>query len=273
MTAHKISLRLLLRKGYNLAITLSNRHFRVRVKPCRNLVRLSLIGYWLAREIRLAVVNLYFHQGESLSAHDGRRRSPSQRATAGSQRGLISVSYFQQCRSESRVGQSVGLEKFMIAKHLSKGSKSLRELSRNESNAENRVGVRLRTLKRRFREIAKACGGKNHWPMTTFCDAFQRNRQQTIRCAHFLPYLSPHFPESLATSQFPVFTLYASKTCVRGAGDLCGGRQWSFDRVAGNRAVAPGYARAREKAESRERCLERCLFGGRKKKKFICRWE
>ena len=86
------------------------------------------------------------------------------------------------------------------------------------------------------------------------------------------PHLSAHFPESLATSQFPVFTLYASKTCVRGAGALCGGREWSFDRVAGNRAVAPGYARAREKAESRERCLEMCLTGGRKKKKkFICR--
>ena len=82
---------------------------------------------------------------------------------------------------------------------------------------------------------------------------------------------SPH-PESLTTSQFPVFTLYASKSCVRGAGALCPGREWSFDRVAGNRAVAPGYARAREKAASRERCLEMCLLGGSgRKKKFICR--
>ena len=93
-----------------------------------------------------------------------------------------------------------------------------------------------------------------------------------------MSYIDDPFPESLATSQFPVFTLYASKMCVRGAGSaggggaLCGGREWSFDRVAGNRAVAPGYARAREKAASRERCLEMCLQGGSgRKKKFICR--
>ena len=88
-------------------------------------------------------------------------------------------------------------------------------------------------------------------------------------------YMYDPFSESLATSQFPVFTLYASKLCVRGSGAggaLCGGREWSFDRVAGNRAVAPGYARAREKAASRERCLEMCLLGGSgRKKKFICR--
>ena len=76
-----------------------------------------------------------------------------------------------------------------------------------------------------------------------------------------------------------MFTLYASKACVRGAGALCPGREWSFDRVAGNRAVAPGYARARERAESRQRCLEMCLRGGGgggggegpRGKRFICR--
>ena len=88
---------------------------------------------------------------------------------------------------------------------------------------------------------------------------------------------SPPLPESLTTSQFPVFTLYASKSCVRGAGALCPGREWSFDRVAGNRAVAPGYARARQRAESRQRCLEMCLRGGggaagRRGKRFICRY-
>ena len=103
--------------------------------------------------------------------------------------------------------------------------------------------------------------------------------------------------EALSPSQFPVFTMYASKICIknvkkecsfpqhqlatkvkrrtpnasvapRKAGDTNDAheRSWSFDRVYQHQLV--GFVRKRLRVKSgREECMKLCLF----EEKFICR--
>ncbi|CAB3376587.1 Hypothetical predicted protein [Cloeon dipterum] len=61
-------------------------------------------------------------------------------------------------------------------------------------------------------------------------------------------------PEALSSSQFPVFTIYAQKSCFMVK--PCE-RAWCFDRVPGY--TLKGYTRATHQAASRQECLELCL--------------
>ncbi|XP_059099096.1 uncharacterized protein LOC131893159 [Tigriopus californicus] len=64
-------------------------------------------------------------------------------------------------------------------------------------------------------------------------------------------------PGSLSRSQFPVFTLFAQKTCVRSARTLCPGRGWIFDRVQDFKML--GFARETRPADTVEDCMAQCL--------------
>lgn len=68
---------------------------------------------------------------------------------------------------------------------------------------------------------------------------------------------------ALSQSQFPVFTIYAQKTCL--AVKPCE-RAWCIDRVQGHRLQ--GHARRTMTASSRQHCLELCLG----ERDFLCRW-
>lgn len=70
---------------------------------------------------------------------------------------------------------------------------------------------------------------------------------------------------SLSRSQFPVFTLFAQKICVRLAQTLCPGLGWIFDRVQDYKML--GFARETRPAETTEDCMAQCLA----EKTFICR--
>ena len=47
--------------------------------------------------------------------------------------------------------------------------------------------------------------------------------------------------DSLASSQFPVFTLYGERLCVPGAKAACPGRAWVADRVREYRYVMSSF--------------------------------
>jgi PAN domain len=68
--------------------------------------------------------------------------------------------------------------------------------------------------------------------------------------------------EALSSSQFPVFTIYAQKSCLMVK--PCE-RAWCFDRVPGY--TLKGYTRATHQAASRQECLELCLG----EREFPCR--
>ncbi|KYM92260.1 hypothetical protein ALC53_01323 [Atta colombica] len=67
---------------------------------------------------------------------------------------------------------------------------------------------------------------------------------------------------ALSQSQFPVFTIYAQKSCL--AVKPCE-RAWCIDRVQGHRLQ--GHARRTMTASSRQHCLELCLG----ERDFLCR--
>ncbi|KAI4503186.1 hypothetical protein M0802_001408 [Mischocyttarus mexicanus] len=67
---------------------------------------------------------------------------------------------------------------------------------------------------------------------------------------------------ALSQSQFPVFTIYAQKSCL--AVKPCE-RAWCIDRVQGHRLQ--GHARRTMSASSRQHCLELCLG----ERDFLCR--
>ncbi|EGI59426.1 hypothetical protein G5I_12413 [Acromyrmex echinatior] len=69
---------------------------------------------------------------------------------------------------------------------------------------------------------------------------------------------------ALSQSQFPVFTIYAQKSCL--AVKPCE-RAWCIDRVQGHRLQ--GHARRTMTASSRQHCLELCLG----ERDFLCRCE
>ena len=70
--------------------------------------------------------------------------------------------------------------------------------------------------------------------------------------------ISPFFYLSgaLSPSQFPVFTLYAQKICVRASRSRCS-RSWIFDRVTGYKLE--GFTKKSRQYRSREDCMASCL--------------
>lgn len=69
-------------------------------------------------------------------------------------------------------------------------------------------------------------------------------------------------PGALSKSQFPVFTIYAQKTCL---GIKPCERAWCFDRVQGYKLK--GFSKKKQPAASRQDCLELCLG----EREFSCR--
>lgn len=79
---------------------------------------------------------------------------------------------------------------------------------------------------------------------------------------HSLIYLFYFLSGALTKSQFPVFTIYAQKTCL---GIKPCEKAWCFDRVQGYRLN--GYVKKKVTATSRQDCLEMCLG----EREFACR--
>jgi len=71
-------------------------------------------------------------------------------------------------------------------------------------------------------------------------------------------------PGALSPSQFPVFTLYAQKICVRASRSRCS-RSWIFDRVSGFKLE--GFTKRSRQYRSREDCMASCLAAST----FTCR--
>lgn len=71
-----------------------------------------------------------------------------------------------------------------------------------------------------------------------------------------------HMPGALTKSQFPVFTIYAQKSCL---GVRPCARAWCIDRVQGYKLA--GYEKRTATAESRQDCFEMCLG----ETEFTCR--
>ncbi|KAK3908901.1 Nitric oxide synthase, inducible [Frankliniella fusca] len=80
----------------------------------------------------------------------------------------------------------------------------------------------------------------------------------------------------LAKSQFPVFTLFAQRTCLRGAHAVSGqsakaggasgpGRHWAFETVRGH--VLRTSVRRHHRVASRRDCMQLCLD----QRDFVCR--
>lgn len=70
------------------------------------------------------------------------------------------------------------------------------------------------------------------------------------------------FPGALTRSQFPVFTIYAQKSCL---GVKPCERAWCFDRVLNHNLA--GYSKKKHSVSSRQECLELCLG----EREFVCR--
>lgn len=73
-----------------------------------------------------------------------------------------------------------------------------------------------------------------------------------------------HFLGALTKSQFPVFTIYAQKSCL---GVRPCARAWCIDRVQNYRLE--GHAKRTHSVTSRRDCLELCLG----ETEFTCRYE
>ncbi|XP_018321811.1 uncharacterized protein LOC108734666 [Agrilus planipennis] len=67
-------------------------------------------------------------------------------------------------------------------------------------------------------------------------------------------------PDALAKSQFPVFTIYAQKMCLKSRSLLpaCEQRAWSVDRVRHHKLS--GYEKKQQPATSRLHCAELCIM-------------
>lgn len=70
------------------------------------------------------------------------------------------------------------------------------------------------------------------------------------------------FVGALTKSQFPVFTIYAQKSCL---GVKPCERAWCFDRVRGYNLK--GFGKRTHSVESRQMCLDLCLG----ENEFVCR--
>ncbi|XP_034231459.1 uncharacterized protein LOC117639693 [Thrips palmi] len=96
---------------------------------------------------------------------------------------------------------------------------------------------------------------------------------ETGLCVLFSSSAETH-PGGLAKSQFPVFTLFAQKTCLRGAkAGAAGGaaktgapaRNWAFETVRGH--VLRTSVRRHHRVASRRDCMQLCLD----QRDFVCR--
>ncbi|KAE8740697.1 hypothetical protein FOCC_FOCC013789 [Frankliniella occidentalis] len=83
----------------------------------------------------------------------------------------------------------------------------------------------------------------------------------------------PAGARGLAKSQFPVFTLFAQRTCLRGANAVAGagakaggvtGRHWAFETVRGH--VLRTSVRRHHRVASRRDCMQLCLD----QRDFVC---
>ncbi|KAI4492477.1 hypothetical protein M0804_002268 [Polistes exclamans] len=92
-------------------------------------------------------------------------------------------------------------------------------------------------------------------------DSCQAVNYETGLCVLFSSNADSN-PGALSQSQFPVFTIYAQKSCL--AVKPCE-RAWCIDRVQGHRLQ--GHARRTMSASSRQHCLELCLG----ERDFLCR--
>ncbi|XP_014488246.1 PREDICTED: uncharacterized protein LOC106751717 [Dinoponera quadriceps] len=92
-------------------------------------------------------------------------------------------------------------------------------------------------------------------------DSCQAVNYETGLCVLFSSNADSN-PGALSQSQFPVFTIYAQKSCL--AVKPCE-RAWCIDRVQGHRLQ--GHARRTMTASSRQHCLELCLG----ERDFLCR--
>ncbi|XP_043499819.1 uncharacterized protein LOC122522651 [Polistes fuscatus] len=92
-------------------------------------------------------------------------------------------------------------------------------------------------------------------------DSCQAVNYETGLCVLFSSNADSN-PGALSQSQFPVFTIYAQKSCL--AVKPCE-RAWCIDRVQGHRLQ--GHARRTMNASSRQHCLELCLG----ERDFLCR--
>ena len=70
-----------------------------------------------------------------------------------------------------------------------------------------------------------------------------------------LTQLEPYIPGGLTASQFPVFTLYTQKVCLKKA-PTCE-RAWTFEKVEG--FAMDKYAKKRGRVSSRQNCEMLCL--------------
>ncbi|KAG7211635.1 hypothetical protein KM043_010889 [Ampulex compressa] len=92
-------------------------------------------------------------------------------------------------------------------------------------------------------------------------DSCQAVNYETGLCVLFSSNADSN-PGALSQSQFPVFTIYAQKSCL--AVKPCE-RAWCIDRVQGHRLQ--GHTRRTMTASSRQHCLELCLG----ERDFLCR--
>ncbi|KOC69485.1 hypothetical protein WH47_08019 [Habropoda laboriosa] len=94
-------------------------------------------------------------------------------------------------------------------------------------------------------------------------DSCQAVNYETGLCVLFSSNADSN-PGALSQSQFPVFTIYAQKSCL--AVKPCE-RAWCIDRVQGHRLQS--HTRRTMNASSRQHCLELCLG----ERDFLCRWQ
>lgn len=92
-------------------------------------------------------------------------------------------------------------------------------------------------------------------------DSCQAVNYETGLCVLFSSNADSN-PGALSQSQFPVFTIYAQKSCL--AVKPCE-RAWCIDRVQGHRLQ--GHTKRTTNASSRQHCLELCLG----ERDFLCR--
>ena len=80
-------------------------------------------------------------------------------------------------------------------------------------------------------------------------------------------FLFETFADALSRSQFPVYTIYAHKTCLTRASELCARRPWAYELVPAFRMAA--HVREKRRAANRRACMELCL----NERTFQCRWD
>ncbi|GAB6029742.1 hypothetical protein CHUAL_005458 [Chamberlinius hualienensis] len=87
---------------------------------------------------------------------------------------------------------------------------------------------------------------------------------ETGLCVLFNSNANSASTPGLTLSQFPVFTLYGQKTCIRGS-RKCQRRGWAFERVSGYQLN--GVTKKRQRVATRQACEELCL----QETEFLCR--